>query len=304
MSTIVPLDAMTTESSKDYLRKVMMELQQLNTPPPLSASIYSSMKFPSKRLSGSKSDSSPAVVYNNNNKHHHYPSQIDVMDTAGTNHQQYQHQFSTPIVVPEPLNTVGGPIGFTKNQLATIYKQALESGSSMSLSALKSALESGHYPSVTSNQLQIPIPQQQLYTYHFYPLKSFMEKLQDNNGYKTLNDLIPHPPGAFHGSNKQVIINPLFMAVSSFIGMALLFMFGVIFLPRVFGEFKSRVVHDEFLNLTKTVTEAIDNYNLTTMRPKTRFSGAVVGIKTRPVPGVGGANRQRRKTQRPGEKTT
>lgn len=95
-------------------------------------------------------------------------------------------QFSAPIVVPEPLNTAGGPIGFTKNQLATIYKQALESGSSMSLSALKSALESGHYPSVNSNQLQIPIPQQQLYTYHFYPLKSFMEKLQNNNGYKTL----------------------------------------------------------------------------------------------------------------------
>lgn len=60
-------------------------------------------------------------------------------------------------------------------------------------------------------------------------------------------------------SEKQ-IANPLFMAISGFIGMALIFMASVLFLPR-FDNFGARNSSGEFLQLTKVAWEAIEGRN-------------------------------------------
>lgn len=68
------------------------------------------------------------------------------------------------------------------------------------------------------------------------------------------------------GSNKSV--EPLFMAIASFIGMALVFAFSVLFLPRL-GSIRSRGISvlkhvpDELAALTKLVLEGIDGKDCT-----------------------------------------
>ena len=58
--------------------------------------------------------------------------------------------------------------------------------------------------------------------------------------------------------SQKDIGNPLFMAISGFVGMAVLFMIGVILFPRL-GGFNSRFSNEsDFLDLTKKIGEAID----------------------------------------------
>ena len=64
-----------------------------------------------------------------------------------------------------------------------------------------------------------------------------------------------------NGTNKSV--EPLFMAIAGFVGMALMFAFSVLFLPK-FGNLRSRGINalkhapDELAALTKLVLEGID----------------------------------------------
>lgn len=105
----------------------------------------------------------------------------------------------------------------------------------------------------------------------------------------------------FHESQKQMVINPLFMAISGFLGMAVVFMLGVLVMPRLFPDFKSRFAHDELLDLTKTVSDAIESYNktTTTISPKKHYPETIIGIKTRPHQGtsVRKRNKMRHKIQ-------
>ncbi|XP_034937084.1 uncharacterized protein [Chelonus insularis] len=288
---VFSLNVKSLESSEDYLKNVMVELQGLKSSPSfvqVYPNVHDTHYLAGKRLSGSNSISSipnavPAVIYHENvpkiQTIRFTPKKVepvDMMESASSN--QYYQQVPRPIIVPEP-SKLDSPLGYTKNELAAMYKQALESGSAINLSVLKNTLDSGQIPSIVDNHLQFPTNQQAAYAYYFYPLKTFINNLQDNYGYKTISDYYPHHSSSVLDSQKQIVINPLFMAISSFVGMALLFMFGVIVLPRIFGEFRSRLVHDELMDLTKTVTEAIDNYS-PTVRPKLEHE--VVGIRTRP----------------------
>lgn len=65
-------------------------------------------------------------------------------------------------------------------------------------------------------------------------------------------------------SNQKQLMNPLFMAIGTFISMAVLFMMGVLFLPKLphFDLFNARVADDDFLRLTAFVTNAIDRHNV------------------------------------------
>lgn len=56
--------------------------------------------------------------------------------------------------------------------------------------------------------------------------------------------------------------NPLFMAISGFIGMALMFMASVLFVPK-FENFASRNSSNDFLQLSKVAWEAIEGRNCT-----------------------------------------
>lgn len=78
-------------------------------------------------------------------------------------------------------------------------------------------------------------------------------------------DLKPANTGLVEESQKQAA-NPLFVAISGFVGVAVLFMVGVILMPRIFGDFHFRngdEDDDDFLDLTKTINEAMDNENCT-----------------------------------------
>ncbi|CAG5077018.1 Protein of unknown function [Cotesia congregata] len=222
------------ETSEEYLRKAMHELQGIQSP------LYTNYPF----FAGKR-----------------YSRTANILQVQQDTRPGYPPKKSEP-------------------EVSQYYSQALQSGNAINLPGLKNSLESGQIPTVVGNHLHIPdsSQQQQQFAYYFYPLKSFMDTLQ------------------IQESQKQIIINPLFMAISSFVGMALVFMFGVIVLPRILGEFRSRVVHDELLDLTTTVNAAIDKYELTTTRPKTPFGVAMVGIKTRPVQRVKRKKIQRNRT--------
>lgn len=76
-------------------------------------------------------------------------------------------------------------LGFTRAELATMYKNALEKGSTISLSSLTNALSTGEMPQVTETHVEFPI-KQPLYQYYFFPLKTFMSEFKKDHGYKTI----------------------------------------------------------------------------------------------------------------------
>lgn len=63
-------------------------------------------------------------------------------------------------------------------------------------------------------------------------------------------------------SHKQ-LMNPLFVAIGTFISMALLFMMSVLFLPKLpqLDLFNARTNNDDFMRLTTLVMNAIDGRN-------------------------------------------
>lgn len=65
-------------------------------------------------------------------------------------------------------------------------------------------------------------------------------------------------------NTQKQLMNPLFVAIGTFISMALLFMMGVLFFPKLphFELFNARVADDDFQRLTAFVTNAIDRRNM------------------------------------------
>lgn len=65
-------------------------------------------------------------------------------------------------------------------------------------------------------------------------------------------------------STQKEVTNPLFVAIGTFISLALLFMMSVLFLPKIphFELFNARVADDDLLRLTTFVTNAIDKSNV------------------------------------------
>lgn len=64
------------------------------------------------------------------------------------------------------------------------------------------------------------------------------------------------------GASQKQLSNPLFIAISTFVSMALLFMVGILFLPKLhqYGIFSTRGIQDDFLYLTNIVMGAIDKF--------------------------------------------
>ncbi|XP_039315189.1 uncharacterized protein LOC120359855 [Solenopsis invicta] len=100
-----------------------------------------------------------------------------------------------------------------------------------------------------------------MYNYYFFPLKSFASELQRDH--QTAMVPIYAATDTAESTQKQ-LMNPLFVAIGTFISMALLFMMGVLFLPKLpqLGLFNARVAdNDDFLHLTTLVMNAIDGHN-------------------------------------------
>ncbi|XP_011296768.1 uncharacterized protein [Fopius arisanus] len=260
-SQVNPHSAVSTESSEEYLRKAMIELQLMRDAigkVPIYLGGNGAHLLAGKRLLNTNSNSL---------RIQQHQGLQSIQDPGGGNLQYYQ--------VPSRGQDASSLL--TKGQLHSIYKQAAQ-GNSISMESLKNVLAGGQLPLRNANNLEENV--KPTYAYYFYPMKSFMNDVRNHNG---AGDLQMESTNPFHESQKQMVMNPLFMAISGFVGMALVFMLGVLIMPRLFPDFKSRFVHDELLDLTKTVSDAIEAYNKTTpVRPKKHYPEAIIGIKTRP----------------------
>ncbi|XP_043268113.1 uncharacterized protein [Venturia canescens] len=140
-----------------------------------------------------------------------------------------------------------------------IYKHPIGKGNVGSLNALVDVLRHRQLQKIMTNQLETRSPNP-MYSYYFYPLKTVMNDIRHGNNLFPAMHLRPETAASMENSQKDMG-NPLFVAISGFIGMAILFMIGVLLFPRL-TEFRSRFAEDDkFLHLTKTVGEAIDHHN-------------------------------------------
>ncbi|XP_018399627.1 PREDICTED: uncharacterized protein LOC108777286 [Cyphomyrmex costatus] len=156
-------------------------------------------------------------------------------------------------------------LAYTRAELAALYKKALEKGSAISVASLMHALNAaggngnGNTPSEAGHP-QLPV--KPMHNYYFFPLKSFASELQRDHHQAAMIPMYAATENT--ESTQKQLMNPLFVAIGTFISMALLFMMGVLFLPKLphLELFNARVVdNDDFLRLTTFVMNAIDGRN-------------------------------------------
>ncbi|KAL0267961.1 UNVERIFIED_CONTAM: hypothetical protein PYX00_010077 [Menopon gallinae] len=144
------------------------------------------------------------------------------------------------------------PPGLTLEELTAIYNAAVTKVANMpELHTPVAAVSQLHHPpppAPTKTEVVRPAAQGLLpgYYYYYYPIKSFLKTYTPPGSYgsspKPTTTTTPKPVmmhATVHmtdASNKSV--EPLFMAISSFIGMALMFAFSVLFVPK-FGKLRS-----------------------------------------------------------------
>ncbi|GLH07535.1 Uncharacterized protein GBIM_13018 [Gryllus bimaculatus] len=167
----------------------------------------------------------------------------------------------------------------SKAELLALYQAAVSKSASLANIAatnpsVASSLQKLHALLAASNKPDSgTIPG---YYYYYYPIKSFMQGTDMKK---------PEPDAKHPGSKKPMMghmvptammvmdngeknVEPLFMAIAGFVGMALMFAASVLFLPK-FGTLRSRGISalkhapDEFVGLTKLVMDAIEGKDCT-----------------------------------------
>ena len=264
------------ETSGEYLQKAMLELQELNVPAN-SITMHDRLAVNHYQYAGYQGDYSQDNAHrklSTNNAHQDIRHQekpiansalADQAQSAANNIVQYYAVRDPVPAASHPKVKQPEPLVLTRAKLAALYKQALEKGSAISVAALTQALNAaGGNGNATPQvgQLQLPV-KYPLYNYYFFPLKSFASELQGDH-HQQQAALVPMYAATETAENTQKqLMNPLFVAIGTFISMALLFMMGVLFLPKLphFELFNARVADDDFLRLTTFVMNAIDGRN-------------------------------------------
>ncbi|XP_029042360.1 uncharacterized protein LOC114875811 isoform X1 [Osmia bicornis bicornis] len=258
------------ESSEEYLQKVMFQLQEFNVPS--SVNVYDRLSWRNnhKNVPTYENKQNYQRINKNERQNGNYKNQSAQRYNVPINEKiefhradfenslpYYPSQPSTIIKVQEPE-----VLGYTRAELAAMYKNALDKGSTVSLSSLTNAVSSGEMPQVTQTHAEFPV-NQPLYQYYFFPLKTFMSEFKRNHGYKT----IPEP--AFDNKvaaqvTQTQLSHPLFAAISTFVTMAIVFMMSVLFLPKLtqLDIFHARSIQDDFFYLSNIVKNAIEHYNV------------------------------------------
>ncbi|XP_054001224.1 uncharacterized protein LOC128888416 [Hylaeus anthracinus] len=253
-----------TQTSGEYLRNVMIELQDFNVPSPVN--IYEKHVYNDKNKQNYATQRINMNAQENTRQHRnqsfpHYnillndKIHLNRIDSA-TPSRYYQSYSPSITKMQEPE-----ALGYTRAQLAAMYKNALEKGSTMSLSSLTNALSAVDIPQATDTRVELS-GKQPLYQYYFFPLKTFMSEFKKDHGYKTI------PAPAFDNTEaaqttQTQLSNPLFVAISTFVTMAIVFMMSVLFLPKLsqLDILHSRAIQDDFFHLSNIVTNAIERYN-------------------------------------------
>ncbi|XP_012145487.2 uncharacterized protein LOC105663092 isoform X2 [Megachile rotundata] len=265
------------ESSGEYLQKVMFQLQEFNVPSSMNIYDRLSLKnnYKNTPTNGNKNKQSytPQRInmnvrqnvgnYRNQSAHHNVPIS-DRIELHRADYESPPHYYQTFQYQPPTITKVQEPemLGFTRAELAAMYKNALDKGSTLSLSSLNNAFSSGEIPQATQSHVEFPA-KQPLYQYYFFPLKTFMSEFKKDHGYKTI------PDSAYDG-NKGIaqvaqtqLSHPLFTAISTFITMAIVFMMSILFLPKLtqLDIFHARAIQEDFFYLSNIVRNAIEQYN-------------------------------------------
>ncbi|XP_036143564.1 uncharacterized protein LOC105838934 [Monomorium pharaonis] len=267
---IVNARSHNAESSGEYLQKVMIELQELNLPSNnlMMYDRLSSMNL-GYRQAGYHDHSHDNRYRKISTKNHHDIQKPSIsaehedmaQSTANNVVQYYAVRDSIATAANYPKVKQPEPLAFTRAELAALYKKALEKGSAISLASLTQALNAagsngnGNTPSQAGHP-QLPV--KPMYNYYFFPLKSFASELQRDHQ----TAIVPiYAATETAESTQKQLMNPLFVAIGTFVSMALLFMMGVLFLPKLpqLGLFNARVAdNDDFLRLTTLMINAIE----------------------------------------------
>ncbi|XP_011876110.1 PREDICTED: uncharacterized protein LOC105566597 [Vollenhovia emeryi] len=254
------------ESSGEYLQKVMLELQELNVPSN-SLTMYdrlSSMNLGYRQAAYHGQDNRYRKV-STNNVHQDVQKPIavvpvehvDVAHSTANNIAQYYAVRDPTAAASYPKTKQPEPLAFTRAELAALYKKALEKGSAISVASLTQALN-GNAPAQADHP---ELPVKPMYNYYFFPLKSFASELQRDHHQAAIVPMYAATETV--ESTQKQLMNPLFVAIGTFISMALLFMMGVLFLPKLpHLIYNARLAdNDDFLRLTTLVMNAIDGRN-------------------------------------------
>nr|CAD7261321.1 unnamed protein product [Timema shepardi] len=160
----------------------------------------------------------------------------------------------------------------TTLDLASLFKDTSITQDLQGLQSLAAPAQAGHETLKDSTNANTPG-----YYYYFYPINSFNKGEEKNNNKENVAfatnqvpsvkpqfaEMVPTAMMLLEGGTNDRTVEPLFVAMAGFIGMALMFVFSVLFLPK-FGTLRSRGitalknVPDELSALTKLVLEAID----------------------------------------------
>ncbi|KAF5300186.1 hypothetical protein FQA39_LY11220 [Lamprigera yunnana] len=179
-------------------------------------------------------------------------------------------------------------LSLTKGELASLYASAVagqqyikdvDSDSPFSNTVIHE-IDDDTEPSLHSSKPDSINEENDGYYYYYYPLNSFMDTSHAHELLKPHQHHIEtEKPGALYHAHthqhnvhitttksildhdKKKGLEPLFMAVSSFIGMAVMFVLSILFIPK-FGWSKSREVKressPELTNIIQVVFKAID----------------------------------------------
>ncbi|XP_021922772.1 uncharacterized protein LOC110831262 isoform X2 [Zootermopsis nevadensis] len=183
-----------------------------------------------------------------------------------------------------PKEKLPPPQPLSKEELTAFYQAAVNKGAILDLASMTSGSVQGMqalenlFGSLNVNKDHAQ--EDQGYYYYFYPIKSFDTESTKTNEVKQTNTPAPSSKPASQmatmiptammifdsGTNKSV--EPLFMAVAGFVGMALMFAFSVLFFPK-FGNLRSRGISalkhapDELTTLTKLILDGINGKDCT-----------------------------------------
>lgn len=249
-ASVLPVRSDSPVASAEYLKTAIRDIENINNITPELLISSKNIARPKKR----KTTQRPNI-------------NTDRSDTLFVDETQ-------PVISHNPAPA----LSLTKGELLALYDTAVKGGSALNAEGNLHAIEIpdnyGQSTNLHSSDLyKYPNNQNSPgYYYYYYPLKTLLEDHQNDTNYTPQHTVHSHthlhnvkiePVNEITGP-KYKGLEPLFMAISSFIGMSLMFFFSMLMFPK-FGihKYKSRsdLIKPEVLSLSEIIFEAIEGHD-------------------------------------------